>query len=67
MTAHCSHCGSQDIAVKGDLRWNVKYQAWEIVAIQNSATCNKCKWREVVEFRTGEICTHKQLTSSLIQ
>lgn len=50
MTAHCSHCGSEEIRVKADLVWDKETQDWAIDTIQNSGVCPKCHWRDHVQF-----------------
>ena len=39
----CHTCGSTEVRRNADVRWNYDKQEWEIVAIFDNATCEKCE------------------------
>ncbi len=38
----CATCGSENVRRDADAVWNVEKQEWELCAVYDNATCEKC-------------------------
>ena len=45
----CSKCGSDDVRRDADACWNAERQEWELCAVYDNATCEKCKGETSLE------------------
>ncbi len=44
----CATCGSDNVRRDADATWNVELQQWELCAVYDNATCEKCGGETVI-------------------